>query len=80
MQEASELDGMFCDRCGNNLREKPLDNYCGIHFLVSGNYSSKHFVDMPEADATVDVCEKCASEWFETFKNNPLDPVEIPEW
>lgn len=76
MQETAELDGMFCDRCGNSLREKPSSNYCGIHFLVSGNYSSKHFIDMPEFDVNVDVCENCAAEWFKSFKNNPLDYPE----
>jgi hypothetical protein len=73
MQETAELDGIFCDRCGNSLREKPSSNYCGIHFLVSGNYSSKYFPDIPEADVKVDVCEECAADWFKSFKNNPLD-------
>jgi hypothetical protein len=73
IQETEELDGIFCDCCGNSLRDKPSANYCGIHFAVSGNYSSKYFTDYPDADVNVDVCEKCAAEWFEKFKNNPLD-------
>jgi len=76
IQEPDELNDIFCDCCGNSLRKKPSSNCCGIHFLVSGNYSSKHFIDMPEFDVNVDVCENCAAEWFKTFKNNPLDYPE----
>ena len=76
VQVTEELIEILCDRCGNSLRETESKNYCGIHFLVSGNYHSKYFYDMPEADTMVDVCEQCAEEWFKSFKNNPLDPVD----
>lgn len=74
-QRAVEVvDDVLCDRCGKSCKGN-VGNVNGLHFDVAGAYDSTHFPDcilgyVPH----VDVCERCASEWFASFVRNPLEP------
>lgn len=68
-QEVEVVDDVVCDRCGDTLKCS-AGNYNGINITGSGAYDSPHFPDMCIVHA--DVCEECASEWFKTFKTNPI--------
>lgn len=66
------LDDVTCDRCGKTCAGDI--NFNGVSVRGSGAWDSTHFPDMVQID--VDVCERCAAEWFATFKRNPLTVQE----
>lgn len=68
------IDDVLCDRCGESCKGH-VGNVLGLHFDVVGCYDSTHFPDAILGDVPrVDVCEKCAAQWFATFVRNPLEP------
>ena len=68
------VDDVLCDCCGESCKGHG-GNVLGLHFDVVGGYDSTHFPDSILGEVpSVDVCEKCASEWFDTFVRNPLEP------
>ena len=70
------LDDVTCDRCGESLcaHSRETRNVNGVTVRGSGAWDSTHFPDMVQID--VDVCERCAAEWFASFKRNPLTVQE----
>jgi hypothetical protein len=70
IREALVVEDVRCDRCDASLKGH-IGNINGVVVQGSGAYDSTHFPDMHSFRA--DVCEKCCSEWFESFKRNPLD-------
>ena len=68
-QEVDVVDDVVCDRCGETMKGF-AGNYNGVTISGSGAYDSTHFPDGAVVHA--DVCEKCASEWFKTFKTHPV--------
>lgn len=72
-REVEVVTDVTCDRCGNSMKGE-IGNINGITVRGSGAFDSTHFPDMCKINA--DVCEFCAAQWFESFKNNPINPYE----
>ena len=68
-REVEVVEDVTCDRCGKSMRSE-IGNINGITLSGCGAYDSTHFPDMSSVKA--DVCEECSSEWFKTFKVNPV--------
>ncbi len=69
-KEIKTCTDITCDKCGRSCIGK-CENYCGIHFTVSGSYDSQIFPD-DETERHFDVCEFCADEWLKTWDRNYL--------
>jgi len=71
------LVDVLCDRCDAPVSPHGIvQGVYGIEFVVSGGYCSTHFPDdgfESDGSPVVNVCEKCAAEWFKSFKRNPLN-------
>lgn len=63
------LDRVECDRCGTGMLTEH-GNVNGVRVTGEGAFDGTHIPD--GVTVHLDVCERCAVEWFATFKRNPL--------
>jgi len=63
----NKLEDAICNRCGYTCMK--AGEYYGLSAEVSGGYESTHLGDM--ISYKFDLCEKCLSELFDTFKIKP---------
>ena len=68
IEEKLETEDVICDRCLSSLKtDWGYEGLVGAYAF--GGYGSKYLGDMNEF--LFDVCEKCLSDWFNTFKRDP---------